>query len=350
MKQIYLFIGALVASTCIQAQNDTLVWENFNGETWTEISDIELLTETGNYIVYDYPTAIDGDDKWYNVDLDGLADQNDRPLEWFRSSALTDDDSTTFDAVYASSSWFSSPAAVDNMLITNSFYCPSDAVLSWYSAPRQTPLYLDGYSVKVSTNTNDPFDFTTTIFEAAEYVSRQAGDSCLFSNYTFGPAANFVHGQDGTYITDNGDIPADCQRNWGSLKKQSVNLSQFAGQHIYIAFVHDSYDDNLITLDNILVTGTYVDDTKIEEEIQFTFAAYPNPTTDKLNISYTLNGQSDVMIRLTDFSGRTVKQVQLANQNGNMNASVDMSDLSAGIYNITLESAVGKATKKVVKR
>lgn len=350
MKQIYLFITAVLVSTCINAQNDTLIWEDFNGESWTQISDIELLTNCNNSIVYDYPTAMSGDDKWYNVDLDGAADQNDRPMEWFRALALTDDDSAAFDAVYASSSWFSSPAAAENMLITKSFYCSSDAILSWYTAPRQTPLYLDGYKVKVSIATNDPFDFTATIFTAAEYQSRQPGDSCLFSNYTFVPASNFVHGQDGTYITDNGDPVPDCQRNWGSLRKQTVNLSQFAGKRIYIAFVHDSYDDNLITLDNVLVTGTFIDDTKINESDLFTFSTFPNPSTDVLNINYTLNGQSDVTIRLVDFSGRTVKQIQLANQNGTTTTSIDMTDVATGIYNVSIETTSGKATKKVVKR
>lgn len=351
MKKFYVAALGLFATFGLQAQNDTLIWENFNGETWTQISETELQTEVGNYIVYELSPGLESDEKWYNIDMDGLVDANDRPAEWFRALALTDADSAAFDGTMGSSSWFTPAGVADNWLITRYFYCSADAELSWYSAPRQTPLYLDGYSVKVSIASNDPLDFTETVFTAKEYVSRQVGDSCLFSNYTFGPTGSgFVHGQDGTYITDNGDVPADCQRNWGSLSKQTVSLAQFAGKRIYVAFVHDSDDDNLITLDNVLVTGTLIDDAAIEENVnKFAFSLYPNPATDRINIGYELDGSSDVTVKVIDNTGRLVKMVNQQNQTGNASTTVDVSELANGIYTVTVETAQGRTSKKFVK-
>lgn len=352
MKKIYFLALGLFAAGAVSAQNDTLIWDNFNGESWTQGStENELITEVGNTIVFELSPGATGDDKWYNIDLDGLTDANDRPAEWFRALALADADSAVFDAVMGSSSWFTPFAQANNWLITKSFYCSNDAVLSFYSAPRQTPLFLDGYKVKVSTTTNDPGDFTTTIFTAKEFVTRTAGDSCNYGVYTFAPSgAGFVHGQDGTFVTDNNDPAPDCTRQWGLLKQHTVSLSQFGGQRIYIAFVHDSDDDNIITLDNVLVKGTFVDDASINEVNNVTFSAYPNPATDFITLGFQLNAASDVNIRVIDNLGRVVSAKDLTNQSGNNSVTVDVANLATGVYTISLETAAGKSTKKFVKK
>lgn len=351
MKKIYsLALGLMILGTS-GAQTDTLIWEDFNGETWTQgPNENELITQVGNTIVYEFSPGIVGDDKWYNIDMDGWEDANGRPAEWFRAYALADADSAIFDGVYASSSWFTPFNIANNWLITKSFYCTSDAVLSWYSAPRQTPRFLDGYKVKVSTTNNDPGAFNTIIFTAKEFDGLTGADTCDFADYQFKPAGpGFVHGLDGTYVTDNGQTP-DCSRQWGLLKQHTVSLSQFAGQRIYIAFHHDSDDDNLITIDNILVTGTLVDDASIKESGAFTFSAYPNPAVDVLNLGYQINGTSDVLIRVTDNSGRIIRTMDLRSRSGNDGVSLDVSDLAAGVYIISVETDNGKAVKKFVKK
>lgn len=352
MKKIYVFALGLLTFGGANAQLDTLIWDNFNGETWTQgATENELITQEGNTIVFELSPGISGDDKWYNIDMDGLTDANDRPAEWFRSLALADADSVTFDAVMASSSWFTPFAVADNWLITKSFYCPSNGVLSWFSAPRQTPVFMDGYKVKVSTTTNDPTAFSTTIFTAKEFVAQTAADSCNYASYQFAPAGpGFVHGQDGTFTTDNGDPNNTCERQWGLLRQHTVNLSQFAGQRIYIAFHHDTDDDNLITVDNVLVTGTAVDDASIEENNAFTFSAYPNPTTDFINLGYQINGASDVFVRVMDNSGRIIRSMDLTAQGGNNSVSLDVADMAAGVYTVSIETNNGKAVKKFVKK
>jgi hypothetical protein len=352
MKKIYFLALGLFAAGAAGAQTDTLIWEDFNGDNWSVgNTPTEVISELGNTIVFELSPGITGDDKWYNIDLDGLTDANNRPAEWFRAYALADSDSVVFDGVMASSSWFTPFAKANNWLITKSFYCSNDAVLSFYSAPRQTPLYLDGYRVIVSTLTNDPSDFKDTIFTAKEFVSLNVGDSCNFGSYTFAPSGpGFVHGQDGTFITYNGDPNPDCRRHWGLLRQHTVNLSQFAGKRIYIAFVHDTDDDNLITIDNVLVTGTFVDDASINEADKVAFSAYPNPANDFITLGFQLDDASDVNIRVIDNLGRVVSAKDLTNQSGNNSVTVDVANLAAGVYTISLETAAGKSTKKFVKK
>lgn len=353
MKKIYTLALGLIIAAGASAQVDTLLWENFNGESWTEdgASTEEvpiIITEVGNTIVYDLSPGIDGDDKWYNIDLDGYEPNNaNQGGEWFRAGAFADGDTIEYDAVFAATSWFAPFNKADNWLVTPSFYCPSNGQLSFFSAPFQTPYYLDGFKVLISRTTNDPLDFKDTVLVAKEFASR-SGDTCNYANYTFEPSgAGFVHGQDGMDIEAN---LSDCSRWRGMLRQHTINLSPFAGSRIYIAFVHDTDDDNLISIDNVLVTGTFVDDASIEESVKFSFSAYPNPATDFITLGYQLNTASEVTVKVIDNTGRTVRMMSLGTQTGNNSVTVDLADLSAGIYSISMESANGKATKKFVKK
>ncbi|HBD27293.1 T9SS type A sorting domain-containing protein [Flavobacterium sp.] len=70
---------------------------------------------------------------------------------------------------------------------------------------------------------------------------------------------------------------------------------------------------------------------------------YPNPTTSVLNISN--NNNLDIKnISVVDVNGRTVK-----NQAGSL-TQINVSDLNAGVYFVTIEAAEGKTTKKFIKQ
>lgn len=70
---------------------------------------------------------------------------------------------------------------------------------------------------------------------------------------------------------------------------------------------------------------------------------YPNPTTSVLNISN--NNNLDIKnISVIDINGRVVK-----NQEGSL-TQINVSDLNAGVYFVTIEAAEGKTTKKFIKQ
>lgn len=73
------------------------------------------------------------------------------------------------------------------------------------------------------------------------------------------------------------------------------------------------------------------------------FVIYPNPTKDLLNITNSNN--FDIKnISVTDINGRVVK-----NQSGDL-TQINVSDLNAGVYFVTIEAAEGKTTKKFIKQ
>ena len=73
---------------------------------------------------------------------------------------------------------------------------------------------------------------------------------------------------------------------------------------------------------------------------------YPNPVANELNI-VAKNNNTINAINIVDMNGRTVKN---SNDAGMNNTSVNVSDLNAGIYFVTIETNEGTGTSKFIKK
>jgi hypothetical protein len=347
MKKSILISAFALAATGAFAQ-DTLLWADFE-------------TDPSLYIQWALPPGQVNDTSWYNADFDGLPDGSGsgRPPEWYWTTPFANQDTIGNTGVLTSSSWTNSPQPIQNILITKAVYIgDNSAVLSWKSAPFQTPKYLDGYSVVISTTDNDPASFMDTIFTAAEYESEDNTSAPYdFSSYTFNPAPTsdpldpFVHGMDWMYIEANYDSvtnTTDSARWVGVLRPFSISLASYSGQSIYVMFVHNTHDDNLLSIDNIMITGT--DFTGIHTNSEgTTFSAFPNPATDVLNTRYTLTAASKVVVNVYDVAGKLVatenKGVQPA---GEQSSSINVAGLPAGMYRVELVTDAGRSNNRVV--
>lgn len=345
MKKIYLPLFILTLGIAfIQAQNDTLLYNGFQ-------TDFETLVFPNGY-----------DTTWVNLDEDGLADDNARPQEWYITTDWAQDSvpagvDTNF--VAASSSWL--VGFVDgnrNWLITPPIHIGDDqASLHWKSAPFQGFRYLDGYSVYVSTNTNDPStgDFGDPIFRAAQMVPplsdsaqaplvNQTVDDWSFSE-------GYIHANGFTltnYFT--GDIYNDAIYT-PLLEPQSFSLADYANQTIYIAFLHDSDDDNFMILDDILVLGNLIVPNK-EVSNNVRFVTYPNPATHIVNVMFYLEASAEVNLYITDMQGKVVREIfrKTSMPAGEQNNKLVVADLVAGNYNVVLNIGEKAYVKSFVKQ
>jgi PKD repeat protein len=204
---------------------------------------------------------------WSNIDLDGNNDINGRPLDWH----ITLDDQTTVPGdtnyVASSSSWFSPAGRANNWLIITTPLAPcATTVLDWWSAPFEGPAYMDGYKVLVSTTGTNTTDFTDTIFVVAEDIS-SAGAG------TPGP----------------GNVHTNFNGSRGVLQNWQASLSAYDGMTIYVAFVHDAEDDNLIQIDNIFAGVMPVYDLSIDSLNKGTeYAMTPLSQTQPMTFSANL--------------------------------------------------------------
>lgn len=119
-----------------------------------------------------------------------------------------------------------------------------------------------------------------------------------------------------------------------------LNFTPTTSEVYYLAFNCTSpADRNILAIDDIQITSVLSSDSFESNE----FTIYPNPATTILNISNTNNVEIK-NISVTDINGRVVK-----NQSGTL-TQINVSDLNAGVYFVTIEAAEGKSTQKFIKK
>lgn len=328
MKKFYLSLAFMVSATFVaKAQPDTLLFEDFEADTI-------------DYILSQAPSGTDN--FWVNFDADGLADQSggNRAGDWFLVRGFADVDSTT--TAIACNSW--TYPVVDQqqnwLMLPPIILSDASGMLYWKSASRQTPLYLDGYQVRISTNGNFESAFNDTVAEYAEFEDQDAtvdssNVNALFNSFTF--SQGFVAGSDGQYIEYGGD----SLRFKGVLRPDSVSLAAYSGQTIYIAFLGNSHDDNLLSIDDIRVMGKGSASalTEVTAE-QPALTISPNPASDYFRLDYPILKGSQAKIEIIDMAGKVVRSEKTGFlMKGNHFSVVNVADLPSGNYFVNLTTS-----------
>ncbi len=334
MKKIYpLFVLAITLSVNSKAQ--VLLFEDFQEDSATFVNKFLVQNASGN------------DTTWLNSDLDGALDASGSglPTTWFRTVPFASADTINGNLVMASNSWTTPVDVTYNYLLLPPIHLyDASGAFSWKTAPRQTPRYLDGLQVLLSTSQNFENTFTDTLRIYAECICSGGDSSSSYSDYTF--TNGFVFGQDGQYI----EYQNDSFRFRGVLRPDSVSLSAYAGQTVYIAFFHGSTDDFLISIDDIKVTGNGTVLAEIPSNSINAFSTYPNPVSEKFTIQYSLPVTGPVSLSVFDLNGKKVKSI-LDNMcvKGDYKYDIDIKSLPSGIYNVVLETKDGERVSKITK-
>ena len=103
------------------------------------------------------------------------------------------------------------------------------------------------------------------------------------------------------------------------------------------------------TLSSEGITFNGIKEDKKSETIQ-QFTVFPNPTSDKINLSYHINESDIVSIKLINNIGQVVRIIenQLEKSEGTYNLTVERGTLPDGVYNIIFTSKGYKHNSKVV--
>ena len=156
-------------------------------------------------------------------DLDGLSPSVFMAQLGFSAGTgwiLTFLDSNTSTNYFAGSTSSYSPAgqANDWLITKDPIHIPSEGYVLYWKSQALDLEKRDGFSVYISTTGNNPENFTNeAVFHIEEEESGVTGN------------------------TDN---------EW---TEHQLTLDEYAGQSIYVAFVNDSYDKNILCLDDITV-------------------------------------------------------------------------------------------------
>lgn len=89
----------------------------------------------------------------------------------------------------------------------------------------------------------------------------------------------------------------------------------------------------------------------IEEAIApFTFSFYPNPTTEIITVNYALEQSAKVNTTIYDLTGKQIHAESTNRFPGSQQQSIDVSNLPAGTYLISLNVNGNSTTKRFVKK
>jgi len=79
-------------------------------------------------------------------------------------------------------------------------------------------------------------------------------------------------------------------------------------------------------------------------------AIFPNPTSNKTNVEFTLQNNGTVTIEVTDLTGKVVSSKTIKNASaGTNNVDINTSDYARGVYSVSIKTADSVSTHKLIK-
>ena len=350
MRLTILLFALLFSSVALSAQTpelnnfDTLLIERFESDPTPGMLQI--------------PSGFDQD--WVNFDQDGFVgncvNAAPTPNNWYWEGDFSEEPPSGINSCYTSCSYFDGDPTEDyqcmNWLILPPVLIPdSFCILEWKSLSFQGPAFLDGYQVLVSTSGNDVFDgvFTDTLFTAASMVSCPNLFDCgsiVVGDYSFTPG--YIHA-DAFTNPDYYFYDPEIQNYRGKLEPHTAGLSQYAGKIIYIAFLHDSNNDNILQLDDILVVDQKTSGTGRTPGITTKFSVVPNPAVDKTVVQFSLKDPAPTLLEVRNATGQLMHSAKLAAMDSLQRFELNVLSWPAGVYSVQLLNENGVASLKLVK-
>ena len=78
------------------------------------------------------------------------------------------------------------------------------------------------------------------------------------------------------------------------------------------------------------------------------FTIHPNPTKGVFFLEFNLEKKQDVLVSITDLSGRNVYRKNLNNMLGNVSIDANLSNLSNGTYYVSIVTDESLETQKLI--
>ena len=310
---LFILFGA------VQAQADTIFYESFNDTAAWGTAEIDSLFE--------------------NYDEDGISDYNGLPQNWFTGNFGNGGADST-ERVALSSSWLANfnPGNRNHLRMPAIRIDDNTATLKWRSAPALGSLYMDGYTVLIST---DP--------EYYYYIQGYDHDTLMhFAQNINDDSASFSTGVVHTSFDSTAAIaPLGINQYPGKLAWYEVSLADYAGQTVYIDFLHNSDDDNFIALDDITVLGNGAIATSMNEIVRDEVKLFPNPASLEINIDMSEVKEEIVNWRIVNMLGM-ICPIDGSISGHSMNR-LNIEGLSNGIYFMIIQTETTTRTIEFVK-
>lgn len=150
--------------------------------------------------------------------------------------------------------------------------------------------------------------------------------------------------------SDSGEVAAPVNRQIDLAAKGWTNKT------IRIAFRNwtkpynppVSVGGNELAIDNIEVINSNVGLSEISNLKGLN--VYPNPAADRIRVAFSLEKADDLKVYILDLGGKVVKYIPIGVLDaGSQEATLDIADLKAGVYFLSIEGRGTAASQKITK-
>ena len=94
-----------------------------------------------------------------------------------------------------------------------------------------------------------------------------------------------------------------------------------------------------------------IDFTTVEENIESNgISIYPNPANSEINIKLTPSDSENTMVNITDVTGKVIKTVKITNTTETQTISIELDELSNGVYFVEVITDNSREVKKFIKK
>jgi len=132
-------------------------------------------------------------------------------------------------------------------------------------------------------------------------------------------------------LEEDMDATGGHHRTQGAWSEKQVDISNYAGQTIYIAFRHFNSTDNfLLIIDDVSISLTTATDEILTESV----AVYPNPTSSMITVA-NAEGKDIVVVN-------SLGQVVANIRNAAADQTIDVTNLANGTYFVKVDGEVVK--------
>lgn len=276
-----------------------------------------------------------------NYDEDMIPDANDFPGGWTVGN-FGNGGSDKTEIVAMSSSWLQGFAEGNRnfLRLPGIFISGSTTTLSWRSAPALGNLYMDGYTVAVSTDSAFYKNFTAADTDTLMHFAQNTNNN----ENSFSPGIMHT-----SFDTAAPVSPAGITQYPGKLMKWEVDLSQYAGKTIYLVFLHNSDDDNFLALDDILVHGSAplmgIPGGRGGES-KNTLSVFPNPGEHIIEFSSDEGIGENTLAFIYNSAGQFIMTKVLDSQK----TRLDISGFAPGVYYVTLLSGPKQQATSFIRK
>ncbi|HKR05576.1 MAG TPA: PKD domain-containing protein [Bacteroidia bacterium] len=128
-----------------------------------------------------------------------------------------------------------------------------------------------------------------------------------------------------------------------SQNEYSFTDKNASGNIIYYRLTQTDYNGRISSL------GTIAAGCKKDNWSNGSVLIYPNPVSDNLSVDFNLQNEESVRLSLTDMAGRLILSRDYSFETGLHKIALNLSNLSAGAYQVSFTSNSGQVVKKVFK-